>query len=159
MGISLAKTTMIKGKCKFSGGVIIIGPETIIQSSSLDGRGGIKIGKNVIIDQATILTAQHDIDSPHYPVVYDQVEIGNYAILYQSSMILPGCKIGMGAVIGAGAVVGHDVPEMAVVVGNPARIIRYRIDIHSECDLLTIGGYNTKKTSRENLSRFINRQE
>ena len=40
--------------------------------------------------------------------------------------ILPGVHIGTGAVIGAGAVVSKDVPDMAVVAGNPAKIIKYR---------------------------------
>lgn len=42
--------------------------------------------------------------------------------------ILPGChRIGHGAVIGAGAVVTHDVPAFAVVVGNPAKVLRMRM--------------------------------
>ena len=76
MGVSLARTAMIKGKCQITGGTISIGPETIIQSSFLDGRGGLKIGRNVIMDQATILTAQHDVDSPLYPTIYQPWRLG-----------------------------------------------------------------------------------
>ena len=42
-------------------------------------------------------------------------------------IILPGCKrIGHGAVIGAGSVVTKDVPDWAVIGGNPATVIKYR---------------------------------
>ncbi|EHZ7120552.1 N-acetyltransferase [Vibrio vulnificus] len=42
-----------------------------------------------------------------------------------NATILPGVTIGSKAIIGAGAVVTKDVPDRAVVVGNPAKIIRY----------------------------------
>ncbi len=55
------------------------------------------------------------------------LEIGHDAWLGQGAIITPGCKrVGIGAVVGAGAIVTKDVPNFAVVGGNPARIIRYR---------------------------------
>ena len=54
-------------------------------------------------------------------LIKDDVWIGARAI------ILPGCKsIGKGSIIGAGAVVTKDVPDYAIVGGNPARIIKMR---------------------------------
>lgn len=54
-------------------------------------------------------------------LIADDVWIGARAI------ILPGCKtIGTGAIIGAGSVVTKDVPDFAIVGGNPARILKYR---------------------------------
>ncbi|MFM7052531.1 MAG: CatB-related O-acetyltransferase [Planctomycetota bacterium] len=53
--------------------------------------------------------------------------IGHDVWIGANASILPGCrKIGHGAVIGAGAVVTHDVPALAIVVGNPARVIGER---------------------------------
>lgn len=58
---------------------------------------------------------------PEKPVfIGDDVWIGSRVI------ILPGVHIGKGAVIGAGSVISKDVPAMAVVVGNPACIVKYR---------------------------------
>lgn len=58
---------------------------------------------------------------------YNPLEIGNDVWIGQYSIILPHVKrIGDGAVVGAGAVVNKDIPPYAVVLGNPARIVRYR---------------------------------
>lgn len=56
-----------------------------------------------------------------------RLEIGNDVWFGHNSIILPTVSfIGDGAVIGAGAVVNQDVPPYAVLVGNPARVVRYR---------------------------------
>lgn len=55
------------------------------------------------------------------------LEIGNDVWIGHAAIILPSvARIGDGAVIGAGAVVHRSVPPYAVVVGNPARVVRYR---------------------------------
>lgn len=55
------------------------------------------------------------------------IEIGNDVWIGQNVIILPRVtRIGDGAVIGAGTVITQNVPEFAVVVGNPSRLIRYR---------------------------------
>jgi virginiamycin A acetyltransferase len=56
-----------------------------------------------------------------------EIVIGNDVWIGRNAMILPSVtRIGDGAVIGASAVVTADVPDFAVVVGNPARVIKYR---------------------------------
>jgi sugar O-acyltransferase (sialic acid O-acetyltransferase NeuD family) len=52
------------------------------------------------------------------------VSTGLGAFVGAGSVLLPGVKIGSGAVVGAGSVVTRDVPDGAVVVGNPARVVQ-----------------------------------
>ena len=56
--------------------------------------------------------------------------------LGENVLVTPGCRrIGLGAVVGAGAVVTKDVPDFAIVAGNPARLIRSRFP-EQICDLI-----------------------
>jgi len=95
--------------------------------------GKVMIGNNVMMGPDVCIYAKnHAFDrtdipmnlqgfTPEKPVVIeDDVWIGAKAI------ILPGVHIGTGVVIGAGAVVTKDVPDYAVVGGNPARILKMR---------------------------------
>lgn len=52
--------------------------------------------------------------------------IGHDTWMGHGAIILPGVKVGNGSVIGSGAIVTKDVPPYAIVVGVPAKIIRYR---------------------------------
>jgi len=58
--------------------------------------------------------------------------VGNDVWIGFEGTLLPGVKVGDGAVIAAKSVVASDVPPYAVVGGNPARVIRYR---HAEADI------------------------
>jgi virginiamycin A acetyltransferase len=56
------------------------------------------------------------------------VKIGNDVWIGYAAVIINSVTIGDGAVIGAYAVVREDVPPYAIVIGNPARVIRYRFN-------------------------------
>ncbi len=59
------------------------------------------------------------LENPRPVVIEDNVWIGF------DSVILPGVQLGRGAIIGCKTVIAEDVPPYALVVGNPARLIRY----------------------------------
>ena len=59
----------------------------------------------------------------------EELQIGNDVWIGANVIITKNCcNIGNGAIIGAGSIVTKDIPEYAIVVGNPARVIRYRFD-------------------------------
>ena len=80
------------------------------------------IGPNV-----TIATANHPLE-PELRAkglqINRDVVIGENAWLGAGVIIVPGVTIGKNAVIGAGSVVTRDIPDNALAVGNPARVLR-----------------------------------
>ena len=97
----------------------------------------IRIGKDVMMGPEVLIIGQnqnHKFDDVSIPIrlqgyedappviIEDDVWLGARVI------VLPGARIGRGAVIGAGAIVTKNVPPHAICVGNPAHIIRYRHD-------------------------------
>ena len=71
-----------------------------------------------------------------------KILIGNDVFVGMNVTILDGVSIGNGAVIGAGAVVSKDIPNYAVAVGNPIRVIRYRFPEEIVNELLRIEWWN-----------------
>ena len=102
---------------------ISIGKHTIInRQCCLDGRGGLKIGDNVSISPGVwLLTDEHDMNDPWFAESFGPIEIDDYVWIGSRALVLPGVKIGKGAVVAAGAVVTRDVPPYFVVGGVPAR--------------------------------------
>lgn len=68
--------------------------------------------------------------------------IGNDVWIGMDAVIMPGVRIGDGAIIGAKAVVTHDVPPFAVVAGNPARVVKMRFDARTVRRLVEIAWWN-----------------
>lgn len=143
-GVKLAPTVSIVGRCRIDGEVTI-GEQTIVQRSYLDGRGRLELGACCILNEATLLTAQHDLDSPQYETTYAAVVVEDYVLMFMGSLVLPGRRLGRGCVVAAGTVVTKDVPSMAVVAGNPARVVRYRKAVHSELELSRTVGLAPKR--------------
>jgi len=112
-----------------------IGKDTIIgERATLDGRrqlpnsrGGLTIGDHVdIASEVMIWTSEHDLRSPGFSAIEEPVTIEDYVFIGPRAIILPGVKIGRGAVVAAGAVVTKDVPPGVIVGGVPAKEIGRR---------------------------------
>jgi phosphonate metabolism protein (transferase hexapeptide repeat family) len=71
-----------------------------------------------------------------------KVVIGNDVWIGHGAVVLPGVRIGNGAAIGAAAVVSKDVPDFAVAVGVPAKVLRYRFSEDLQERLLKLSWWN-----------------
>jgi len=114
--------------------------------------GGARIGRYCSISRATeIGTADHPLHMlsthtfqynklhfeavpgytkfpRHYSAEADKTILGHDVLMGAKAMVKAGTTIGTGAVIGAGSFVTSDVPPYAIVIGTPAKIIRYRFE-------------------------------
>ena len=111
-------------------GVIEIGDGAFINYGTLISAIGarVRIGQDVMVGNYCIIadTEIPGIGEPpgHPPVEARAVEIGDRAWLAARVTVLPGSRIGAGAVIAAGSVVSGEIPDGAVAGGIPARILR-----------------------------------
>ena len=122
LGAGSSVAPPLSGACVSS---MKIGRNVIINSNLLAmARGGITIEDNAMIAaNVQLISNNHDPYDlcvlPCKPVL-----IREYAWIGAGSTILPGVCVGRHAVVGAGSVVTKDVPDYAVAVGNPAKVIK-----------------------------------
>jgi acetyltransferase-like isoleucine patch superfamily enzyme len=116
------------------GGTVTLGPETSVhmRCQLMAHKGSIRIGRGVALAAGCALypydhgvepgtpIRQQPINSRGDIVIHDEAWLGTGVI------VLAGVTIGEGAVVGAGSVVTRDIPDFAVAVGSPARVVKHR---------------------------------
>jgi acetyltransferase-like isoleucine patch superfamily enzyme len=123
-------------ECAICFGTIFSQPDTEVGEGVYIGPG-CNIGKSRISDHCTfgsgvhILSgkAQHHFDDLETPIqeqggVFEKIHIGEDSWIGNGAIVL--ANIGRKCIIGAGSVVIRDIPDFAIVAGNPAKVIRMR---------------------------------
>ncbi len=116
--------TMISGNTYLSDNVNFNG--MIIQ-----GTGKVTIGRYFHSgENCRMITQNHNYRGNAIPydetMIIKDIEIGDFVWLGTNVMLLPGTKIGEGAIIQAGSVVHGEIPAYAIAGGNPCRVFKYR---------------------------------
>ncbi len=119
--------TIVSQSAEISDGTVVM-QGAVIQSD-------VRIGKHCIINTASSVDHECQIGdfvhvSPH-ATLCGNVHVGEGSWIGAGAIVIPGIKIGKWCTVGAGAVVIKDIPDGAIVVGNPARIISDNYNIHN----------------------------
>ena len=114
--------------CRFNYGHRIEVGENVSWNSGcfIDSKGGVKMGDFAMLTEYVKIFTHSHSEHDHMQREYNGVEIGDYAKVYTNATILPGVKLGTGAVVATGAIVTKSVDDFMLVSGVPARVQRAR---------------------------------
>jgi chloramphenicol O-acetyltransferase type B len=128
----VGKNLLINGKVNGFGLNTSIGDFSSFNGCEIFGKGSVTFGNYFHSGNGlTIFTSNHNYNSEK-AIPYDETKITKDVIIEdfvwigQNVIILPGVTIGEGAIVGAGSVVSKNVPNYAIVAGNPAKVIKMR---------------------------------
>lgn len=134
----IRKHIFLKYKVKLSEALIhkkaVVSDSAIVSNGSVVMAGAVinhsaNIGENSIINSNAVI--EHDVSIANFAhvspgaIITGGVQIGEGTHIGAGVSVIPGVKIGKWVTVGAGAVIIKDVPDYAVVVGNPGNIIKY----------------------------------
>jgi sugar O-acyltransferase (sialic acid O-acetyltransferase NeuD family) len=122
---------------------IAIHPNSIIASNVIIGEGSVvmagailnpdvKVSKHCIVNSGAVI--EHDCILNDFVHISPNASLAGNVIIGEGThvgigaVVIQGVKIGKWATIGAGAVILNDVPDYAVIVGNPGKIIKYNLN-------------------------------
>ncbi|MGY0650750.1 WxcM-like domain-containing protein [Luteimonas sp. A537] len=115
----------------FIEGDVVVGDRSTIKCG-VQLWDGVRLGDDVFVGPNATFSNDPFPRSRKRPEQYSETVVEDGASIGANATLLPGLRIGRGAMIGAGAVITRSVPANAIVVGNPARIVGYVTD--AECD-------------------------
>ena len=121
-GTAIHGTAIISDKATIGVGTVVL-QGAIIQA-------GAEIGTHVLVNTAASIDHDNIIGnyahiSPH-ATLCGHVQVGEGTHIGAGAVVIPSIRIGRWCTVGAGAVVIRDIPNFATVVGNPARVIKFR---------------------------------
>lgn len=121
-GATLGTDVVVGAFCFVARGAVV-GAGTRIQSHT-SVWDGVTLGEDVFVGPAVVFTnVRHPRAAFPRAPHWDRTVVEEGASLGAASVLVAPVRVGKRALVGAGAVVTHDVPEHAIVAGNPARVI------------------------------------
>ena len=135
--IQIIFTAKAIGKNLYCGKFSTVNKNTIIKNNvklnglHISGSGKVVLGNYFVAGfDSQIISDSHNYEGDDIPydktVISKDIEIGDFVWIGAKVIILPGTKIGEGAIIQAGAVVHGEIPAFAIAGGNPAKVFKYR---------------------------------
>lgn len=142
--VSCGEGLHVNARCIISG-EIHIGKFCNFNGIKIQGGGYLKIGDYFHSGyDCLIINGNHNYEGTKIPydetICKKEIIIGNCVWFGSKVIVVGNVNIGDGAIVGAGSVVCHDIPPMAIVGGNPAKIIKYRNEEHYK-ERETIGAF------------------
>lgn len=101
--------------CKIADEAIIYNPSPVVLGAYA-----------IISQQAYLCGASHDYEDPNFPLISDQITVGERAWVCARASVQMGVRIGEGAVLGLGAVATRDLNPWTIYAGIPARPVKLR---------------------------------
>ncbi len=158
-GMKIGASSLVQGPIRITGEGnpckdISIGTFTLISGSlHCDIGAPIEIGNRVRIGHdVSLLTVDHRVGPAAMRSgerKFGAIEIGDGAWLASRVVVLPGVRIGAGAIVAAGSVVTRDIPANTLSVGVPARVVR---DLSSLGDADVAGVFEAPVSTRRFVS-------
>lgn len=135
------RVSVARGACIAGSGVVSnpgvgvrVGARTSIGANNVIwGQGGVYIGRDCLFGPGVVVVSENHVFDDPTVAIWKQgarrssISIGDGCWLGAGVVVTAGVSIGVGCVVGANAVVTEDLPDFAIAVGVPARVVRVRV--------------------------------